>query len=264
MLILLVIGLIIGGYAQKNAKTKLPIKFIIDGKDIIDCYEQDDEYIYVFLPSYTKLENVTVEVSEKNSIFCNGKALFDGDNIGNLEVDKIYDLTINNTAPKKFIILRSSNVATMFINTVTGSMDAVNADKDHKEYVDITLYDAEGKLNYCSTFTDKIRGRGNSTWGEDKKPYNLYLKAPAEILGMKTGDKWKMLANYYDSTNLRNKLILDYARAIQSYENFSPKSEFIDLYLNGEYNGLYLITEDIDEIDLNLGEYGFFFQSTTR
>lgn len=145
---------------------------------------------------------------------------------------------------RKLNIVQSEHVASLFINTESGSMDAIHQDKNYRESVEVALYTADGELNH-STTKASLKGRGNTTWELfDKKPYQLKLDTAADLLEMGAGKKWILLANAFDETNLRNKLIFDIAR-----ENdfvYAPESQFVDLYLNGEYRGLYLLAERVE------------------
>lgn len=58
---------------------------------------------------------------------------------------------------------------------------------------------------------------------------------------MGEAEKWILLANYYDTSNLKNKLVLDYAARVGLA--YTPESRLVDLWLNGEYAGLYLLCE---------------------
>ena len=104
------------------------------------------------------------------------------------------------------------------------------ADKDFEANAAVTLYAADGTVDYASEAGDRIGGRGNSTWKLPKKPFNLKLGQKAGLLGMGDAKKWSLLANAYDETNLRNKLVLDFAREIAPYRGFSPECAFVDLY----------------------------------
>ena len=123
-------------------------------------------------------------------------------------------------------------------------MDAIHQDKSYRESVEVVLYTADGELNY-STEAASLKGRGNTTWELfEKKPYQLKLDTAADLLGMGAGKKWILLANAFDETNLRNKLVYDIARENEFV--YAPECEFVDLYLNGEYRGLYLLAERVE------------------
>ena len=89
-----------------------------------------------------------------------------------------------------------------------------------------------------------IRGRGNSSWDVmPKKSYKIEFENKQLMLGMPKDKDWALIANYADKTLMRNYLAYQFAAAIGSY--YAPKCEFADLYLNGEYLGVYLVTETI-------------------
>ncbi len=60
----------------------------------------------------------------------------------------------------------------------------------------------------------EIRGRGNSTWAWDKKPYRLKLSSSTEILGMPASKHWVLLANYADKTLMRNDIAFMFSRSL--------------------------------------------------
>ena len=101
-------------------------------------------------------------------------------------------------------------------------------------YQQLCLMDTEGKTDYQGEL-DEISGRGSGTWFFEKKSYNLKLNGSADLLGMGAGKKWALLANVIDESQLRNKLIYDFAREIGSYSGFAPNCEHVDVYLNGTY-----------------------------
>lgn len=97
-----------------------------------------------------------------------------------------------------------------------------------------------------------IRGRGNSTWGYEKKPYALKFDEKAEVLGMPKHKRWCLLANYMDRTLLRNRIA--YFLAEQTSLAWTPKTRLVELFLNGKHLGNYLLTEQVrvdnDRIDI--------------
>lgn len=132
-------------------------------------------------------------------------------------------------------------------------IESMNGDLSHQTecYGNMTLNIPKG---YKSEYTDKelktgtyeldyIRGRGNSTWGPDKKPYKLKLEKKADLLGMGSNKHWILLANYYDITMLRNKFTYWLGNAIGL--EFTPKCEFVNVVMNGKYLGSYYLCEQV-------------------
>ena len=108
----------------------------------------------------------------------------------------------------------------------------------------------------------KIRGRGNFTWLQDKKPYKVqfandasYAKVP-DFLGMKKNRNWALLADYMDRALMRNKLAFSLGNSSLFAEGlkWTPSGQHVEVTLNGEYAGVYLFTEDVrlDPARLNI------------
>ena len=142
-------------------------------------------------------------------------------------------------------VLKSASVATVYIDTESGSDAYINQDKSNREGCDLLVIDERGDVSYrCEGFGCTIKGRGNSTWRVEKKPYLLKLPKKSVFLGMNPAKKWVLLANAFDETNMRNKIVYDFARQLDF--GFVPDSRFADVFLNGRYKGLYLITEKVE------------------
>lgn len=89
----------------------------------------------------------------------------------------------------------------------------------------------------------EIRGRGNSTWAWVKKPYRLKLGAANEMLGMPSNRHWVLLANYADKTLIRNDMAFRFGRSLGM--EYTPRNQYVELQLNGAYQGVYQLTEHI-------------------
>ena len=89
-----------------------------------------------------------------------------------------------------------------------------------------------------------IKKRGNSTAQSPKRPYNIKFDEKADFLGIGKAKKWVLLSNPFDPTLIRNKLIYDLASNLSFA--FSPKSYFIDVWLNDVFMGNYQISEKIE------------------
>ena len=90
-----------------------------------------------------------------------------------------------------------SKLPVVYINTENGQEIT-----SKENYIDATIR-IQGNKEYESTGIDQeaeteIRGRGNSTWGQPKKPYKLKLGSKTNVLGMGKNKHWVLLANYLD------------------------------------------------------------------
>lgn len=94
--------------------------------------------------------------------------------------------------------------------------------------------------------TARIRGRGNSSWlWYDKKPYRIKLNESSGILGLGKNKDWVLLANYRDPTDLMNTFGFEVAQWLGL--PFTNHTRYVEVTLNGEYIGLYQLTEQVEE-----------------
>ena len=109
--------------------------------------------------------------------------------------------------------------------------------------------DVDGWRNFenLNNLSMKIRGRGNSTWGHPKKPFQMKLSDKSPFLGMPSDKKWLFLAEYSDKTLLRNTIAFELGY-ISNLE-WTPASEFAEVFINNEYNGTYNISQKVEESD---------------
>lgn len=89
-----------------------------------------------------------------------------------------------------------------------------------------------------------IKGRGNTSWMEPKKPYTISLESKTKILGMGKSKKWVLISNYGDQTLLRNYCASLLSNKVYN-STWNPSFQFVQLILNGEYRGLYILGESI-------------------
>jgi hypothetical protein len=99
----------------------------------------------------------------------------------------------------------------------------------------------------------QIRGRGHSTWGQPKNPYHVKLADDVtyatlgDVLGMKKGRHWALLADWFDRSLIRNKLAysLGSSSVFADGLKWTPSGQHLEVFLNGNYVGVYLLTETI-------------------
>lgn len=125
--------------------------------------------------------------------------------------------------------------------------------------------DINFSINNKKSIESLIKLHGNSTKGAIKKPYKLKLNNRINLLGINEVKQWILLANSFDSTLLRNKIVLDFANKTRI--KYKVNSEFIDLYINDDFYGNYLITEKIKsdknmvDIDVDRGDFLLEYES---
>lgn len=90
-----------------------------------------------------------------------------------------------------------------------------------------------------------IKGRGNSTWKWDKKPYKLKFNSDTSVLGKTDAKEWVLLANYSDKTLIRSYIAMEMGAVLDNMD-FSPTQYPVDLFVNGTYRGVYTLGEQIE------------------
>jgi len=171
-----------------------------------------------------------------------------------------------------FIILsctKDSSGSENLINIPILYIDTVGVEINSKEdYIEgsVSIIGSDGLTNLPSTKM-KIKGRGNSTWWQGgiwgKKPYQIKFSEKTDVLNMSADKKWVLLAEISDISLIRNKI----AREISNISRFDyvPQAKYIDLYINNEYAGIYLVGQKVEESSnrVNIGDNGYLVEIDT-
>lgn len=145
---------------------------------------------------------------------------------------------------------RPGNLPKLEISLAEAPIEQIDAgDKDTKyQNNSITFSDDES-----SSFKNvEIKGRGNSTWRQIKKPYQLKFEDKENFFNLGESKKWVLLANYLDSTYLRNDIAFYLEKLLD--EEYRIGGSFIEMYIDDNYRGLYYLSEkvEIDNSRVNL------------
>jgi len=89
----------------------------------------------------------------------------------------------------------------------------------------------------------QIRGRGNSTWNRPKNPYRIRFRDDQQqgLFGLPPARNWVLLANYFDNSLIKTSIAFELGRRLGL--ECTPTYHHVELFLNGEYQGSYLLTE---------------------
>ncbi|WP_340111843.1 CotH kinase family protein [Maribellus mangrovi] len=116
------------------------------------------------------------------------------------------------------------------------------------------IYNGPGKRNYTTDLFNHYYGtigielRGNSTMGYPKKPYTFETRLEngdnndVALLGFPEENDWILRASYIDHTFLRDPVALKMSRLAG---NWSSGTKHVEVVLNGEYQGIYILLEKI-------------------
>lgn len=205
---------------------------------------------YLYLPTAVDLSKLVVWHTFSGTVKVGSTVIESGKATSAFKGGGDFTLTANNNE-YKIKVYQSENINTMFITTASGSLDAVNKSAKHTATDSGTIVYVDKKGKAANVELAQIKGRGNSSWNATqeiaafcKYPYNLKLGKKTSLYGMAKSKKWALLANNFDQSLIRNKLIFD--MAADAGMPYTPESEFVDVYQNGRYIGNYLITSKVD------------------
>ena len=129
---------------------------------------------------------------------------------------------------------------------VNCSFEISNCDDEEDNFkVDMDVTE-EGK------YAVGIRLRGNSTFWQKKKPYRIKFDEKQSLFGLKKNKSWVLLADYLDQSKIRNYTAFELANGIidtlpEENQYFAPTGHHVALVINGQFKGLYLLCEQMDE-----------------
>ena len=148
-----------------------------------------------------------------------------------------------------------------------GTINDMNNSEDHSVRCvgDVNVTVPDGFVSeYGSSFAPAgnikmkyMRGRGNTTWMSDKKPYKIEFSDPVDFFGMGESTDWALMANSNDNTQIRNRITSRLGDSIGM--PYCPQSVPVDVVMKGSggtnvYLGSYCLSETvkIEENRLNL------------
>ena len=219
---------------------------------------------YFFLPSYVDIDHLDYGSSDLRMYSMGGELLTEPSM--NSVTDVLIDSPDGGKTQYKVCFYNSENLYTMELTLSGNGLEEV----EHGVYspASIRVISPTGDLSYASERI-QIKGRGNTSWALSlKKPYTIKLPQSASIAGMGATDKWVLFANGFDSTKMLNKIAFDLSKELGV--EYTMDSDWVDLYVNGEYIGNYILSHrpdigstGLDITDLQQINEPFFDGATT-
>lgn len=129
----------------------------------------------------------------------------------------------------------------------------INSKEDYTDMI-FSLENCEDEIKEIS---GGIRLRGNSTMHAPKKPYRIKFDKKQSLFGLDKAKSWVLLADYLDPSALHNYTAFSLGNEMEGF-NFTPTPNKVNVYLNGDYVGLYTLCEQVQEnegrMDIELDE----------
>lgn len=255
-----------------------------DSQDVdIEESGQPSMTSFAFLKEYNKQleKDVVVDVSQGDTIiafipFLNTDSLiasFDGNfiiaKVG--DVEQISNVSRNNyNNPITYILYdRNGNISklTLLITGYNGlprveiSTEDGSLINSKQEYINAKVHIGNSPINGVLESSCRIKGRGHFTWlGYPKKPYHLRLNQKKSVLGFPSNKDWVLLADYTDKSLLRTAYLFGLSKAVEM--DWTPKYQHVELYINNEYQGVYIFTEQVERAKerVNVEDDGFIIE----
>ena len=145
--------------------------------------------------------------------------------------------------------------------------------KDNWLYMALTVDSENPKHSFVkNSGSDQIRGRGNSSWNWDKKPYRIRFNDRTSMFGLTPARNWVLLANYKTATLMTDTVPYELGHRFDG-PLFKNNYKYVELHLNDVYKGIYILTEhmrpgpgrvEIDDFDDYLVELSFQFDEEPK
>ena len=240
------------GAPQKLQTEEMPeILLSVEGENEntkVLLWQSEDGTGYFFLPGYARNRGLVLEKADGGSIQIGSRHVKEGDVLLDVAEEETYQITYldrrgETVFSMPLVFLYSADLPVLSLTTKSGEMTAIEEEKGYEESGTVQILDLNGGELYEGT-AESIRGRGNSTWGLAKKPFQFKLSKKADLLGFGEAKTWNLIANGYDETRLRNRIAMELAREIGM--SYVPESQMIDLYINHVYYGNYYLSEKVE------------------
>ena len=214
------------------------------------CRSEQDGVWYLFLPQDESPADTVLSFSGRVTAASAGALDREGGTLTGAFADRDRVTLTLEGGRTETVCLRQSSLPSLRLTLNGTTLDQIHQDKDVKyPGNDLVLTDGDDVL----TGAVEIKGRGNSTWREyAKKPYQIKFSKKTSVLGMPAAKKWILLANASDDSMIRTRLVYDAAEQMDF--PFVTEYQYVDLWIDGQYLGVYLLGEkaEIGKGRLNL------------
>ncbi|MCD7775927.1 MAG: discoidin domain-containing protein, partial [Firmicutes bacterium] len=224
----------------------------------IEVYESYDGY-YFYLPASVDTSSVTLKYTGSGimqsadgsgEIASGETGVFDASS-GTLTIKAGSDSSSLTTY--KASVMSCGSIKSVYITLDGGSKDfkLIQSSKGNSAEGSIIVAAGDGELVYSGRMT-KMAGHGLTSFSsgvENKNSYNIKLESKSELIsGAGSSKKWVLLSpRLYDwsrdNTGLCHLSGYYTYNALIGIPRATIRGEYVDVYVNGEYRGMYILTE---------------------
>ncbi|MDL2223672.1 CotH kinase family protein, partial [Bacteroidales bacterium OttesenSCG-928-M11] len=244
--------------------------FTLNGRDLIECTSSKKLYYPLKVDQLYSNVTLTVDFDLKKTdytIKINGKNVVAGEDItiSNVESNKDYSLQILENGTVKtteYIIFTGLPIVQLYSTSLSSTFA--------KAKIRVTEPDKEA-ASTGELLNAQLRYRGASAQGYNKKAFAIKLRDENDLasidrsfFGLREDNYWILDAMALDKSRMRNRISTDLWNDFSTpphYYDKEPKlingtrGQYVEVFLDDEYWGLYCMTERIDRKQLKLKKY---------
>lgn len=205
--------------------------------------------VTALVPSGVDLTSLVPRFSYDGTVTLYGREIHSG--VDALDFSQKFQLELTDAAGRKNTVV----VKVMAIRTGLPSFTATTEDLQpvpHDKSAKVTTFTlGGGDKTSCFyapdevlTMTGELKGRGNTSWGQEKKSYTVKLDKKATLLDMDKSKDWVLVAAHEDFSQLRN-LMGQYLGELAGV-TYTLKMRPVDFWYNGAYWGTYMLAQKIE------------------
>lgn len=250
--------------ASPNEELELPLIIDFDRKS---CFFDEESNSFRYSIGEDSILNFSpfVQFQEHSTITINDIPLANNmvNNLGTIKINENYAVCITTNDEINHFTLSFTTFP--IIRIVTRSKIKDNP----KLLARLSINYPTDDIPSMNSFIE-IDYRGSSSQKHQKKSYgfsfleemNIGTNVPKGLLGWAENEDWILDAAYKDQAKFRNKVSFEIWKDMNPTEHIFIQSEFVEVFLNNSYEGLYSLNEQINPEKLDLeGSDGALYKS---
>lgn len=206
----------------------------------IDAWCSDTGEYYLFLPSWAEGRLIQTEGSGLQTVSGEGSKSF---SLPILSSGQSFRLEGGQT----LTILTGSQIPSVYL-TLKHDLSHISSDQEQSDSGQALILSGDGETVYAGGL-EKIKGRGNTSWEQEKKPYNITLQDSVTLPGMTGQTTDYSLVSSSDLTFLRNRISNEMGELAGTGSMACIR---VNLYINNSFEGVYELYQRITPENMDL------------
>ena len=203
--------------------------------------------VTAMLPSGVELDRVVVRFEATSQIYLDEQLLESG---CVLDLREPLVLSARTSSGKVYTVGLNVQTLRTGLPSVALTVEGFEDITSKEEYKRAEFYVGGGDGAVCPYATElialtgaQVKGRGNSSWAYEKKSFTVKLDEKLNLLGLGRSRHWTLVSNHQDKSLMRNEIA---AYLSDTFGLVTMNTRSVDLWLNGEYWGTYMLIEKVE------------------